>query len=251
MADVLPPQLLALIEDYEVSIETIRDRVTAFARYTWENQYDHADEAIAAWIAALVPIVTGAQQITGTLTANYLAAFGALVGAVDDLRPDTIPPDAMSTPALRGVDDATIYRRPMLDYWDSIRNGQPSAIAVAVGALRLEEIVWTNLQLARTHAAQRVLTGHLGTAIIGYRRLVNGFACTLCTSKHVTFSTHELMPIHVRCKCGIVPVYRDGPDPGEISLGEPGSDVGESRVVQHGEVGPMLVAEGDDFTPTR
>jgi hypothetical protein len=251
MADPLPAHLLALIEDYEVSLETIRQRVTAYARYTWENQRDHADEAIASWIAALAPLVNGAQRLTGTLTANYLTAFAALVGVANNIRPDTIPPEAMSTAALRGVDDTTIYRRPMLDFWDAIRAGEPSAIAVAVGALRLEEIVWTNLQLARTHAAQRVLTGHLGTVVVGYRRLINGRACTLCSSRHDLFSRHELLPIHIHCRCGIVPVYKDGPDPGEISFGEPGSDRGTSRVVQHGEVGPMLVAEGDHFTPTR
>jgi hypothetical protein len=251
MADPLPASLLALIEDYEVSVETIRQRVTAYARATWENQYDHADEAIAGWIAALAPIVNGAQQLTGTLTANYLAAFAALVEANTALTADTIPPDAMTTQALRGVDDATLYRRPQIDFWDSIRNGDPSAIAVAIGALHLEEIVWTNLQLARTHAAQRVLTGHLGTVVIGYRRLINGSACSLCRHRHDLFSKHELMPIHARCRCGIVPVYSDGPDPGEISLGPPGGDRGTPRVVQHGEVGPMLVAEGDHFTPAR
>ena len=250
MADPLPPSLLALIEDYEVSVETIRQRVAAYANATWENQDDHADEAIAAWIAALTPIVTGAQQLTGTLTANYLAAFGALL-EIAEAQADTIPPEAMTTQALRGVDDQTLYRRPMIDFWDALRRGDPTAIAVAAGALRLEEIIATNLQLARTHAAQRVLTGHLGTVIIGYRRLVNGFACTLCTEKHTVFSRHELLPIHVRCKCGIVPVYKDGPDPGEISYGPEGSDRGAPRVVQHGEYGPTLIAEGDHFTPTR
>jgi len=249
MADPLPPDLVALIEDYESSIATIRERVLAYALATWENQRDHADEAIAAWIAALAPIVTGGQQLTGTLTANYLAAYGVLLGITE--QPDVIPPDTMSTMALRGVDDQTLYRRPQIDFWDSIRRGDPTAIAVAAGALRLSQIVATNLQLARTHASRRVLTGHLGTVVVGYRRLVSGLACSLCSGTANLFSTHELMPIHPHCRCGVVPVYRDGPDPGLVSFGPDGSDRGEPRVVQHGEIGPMLVAEGDHFAPTR
>ena len=95
--------------------------------------------------------------------------------------------------ALRGVDDQTLYRRPQIDFWDSIRRGDPTAIAVAAGALRLSQIVATNLQLARTHASRRVLTGHLGTVVVGYRRLVSGLACSLCSGTANLFSTHELM----------------------------------------------------------
>lgn len=246
MADPLPAALLALIEDYEVSVETIRDRVSTYANATWEAQLDHSDDAIAGWIAGLKPIVTGGQRLTGTLTANYLAAYGALLDF--ETTAGIIPPDSMTTEALRGVPDEELYRRPQYDYWDSLRRGDPSAVAVAAGALRLEELIWTNLQLARTHAAHQVLTSHLGTVVIGYRRVINGLACSFCSGRHDLFSRHELMPIHPRCRCGVVPVYNDGPDPGEISYGDDGSDRGVSRVVQHGEIGPMLVGEDDHFS---
>lgn len=246
MADPLPADLVALIENYEATLDTIRDRVTRYALATWEAQTDHGDRAIAAWIAALTPIIEGGQQLTGTLTANYLAAYGTLLDIAAES--DPIPPELVTTMALRGVPADELYRRPQYDYWEALRNGDPSAMAVTAGGIRLGELVATNLQLARTHAARHVLTGKLGTVVIGYRRVTSGLACSLCADRSGKFQKSELMSIHPKCKCGLVPIYRDGPDPGELSI-EPGGvdDRGKARIVQHGEIGPMLVREGDQF----
>lgn len=95
---------------------------------------------------------------------------------------------------------------------------------------------------------------------MGWRRaLGTGRHCALCQGSAGTiYPTEMLMPVHQHCKCVTEPVLAGegrqrpvlrGPvndSPGLREAVEAGRQV--ARVEQHGELGPVLVAVGQEFS---
>lgn len=231
---------------YDDQSAAVRERIVAFLRQRWQGMaaYDEAD--IDAFVKAVSPVMNAGQAQLAALTDLYLANVEAAVLG-GSARPVGVPPSTVSTEALRGVPAGEVWRRPGVAVWTALSNGRPYDAAVAVGLARAVDIAHTNLQLARTHTARRVLSGK--DQVIGYRRVLSAGACELCQSSTHRFGKNELMPIHGRCVCSMVPVYRNATDPGAVYDGPVNDDDarGTAAVRQHGEIGPLLAAASDDF----
>lgn len=149
---------------------------------------------------AVVPIVQGAQRHIAQTTAVSLLRQVEQHGgsaSLDGFDPTQYP---------RKADPLEVYQRPFHAVWSDLANGHDLPTAVDHGQTRLEQIAATDLQLAKTNAAQHVLSGAEG--IVGYRRVLNLPSCGLCVvASTQRYQKSNLMAIHPGCDCGEEPIY--------------------------------------------
>jgi hypothetical protein len=193
----------------------------------------------------------------GSLTAGYL---GHLISssAGGTTAPTAVPLDAFSD--LRGVDPTAVYRRPYEQVWTALADGKDFSAAVQAGAQRAGSLAATDLQLAKTRAAQIVLTDD--RRVVGYRRvLVGAHSCGMCiVASSVRYHKSNLMPIHPGCDCAIAPIMGTY-DPGRTidsailsgSAQEQGLGSEGMKLFGHGdviEVGDLLTQAHDAVRET-
>jgi len=218
-------------------------------------------------------IVAQAQLQMSHLTAAFLQAYAERLGTHIAAASLTDLTD------LRKVDPLEEYARPFVDVWTALKDGKGLPDAVQAGQERLDNLAATDVQLAKTHTAQRALASD--ARIVGYRRVLEGtYSCGLCiVASTQRYHKAELMPVHPGCDCDITPIYGDH-DPGRLlnagTLADVhdavrrrfGADSSAARAIpgiyngkgdptlyrdaiithDHGEIGPVLGVRGQDFT---
>lgn len=240
----LSPEATRTIVRYQDQVSAVRDKALSYVRRVYGSLDSWRADDIDRFVAAIVPVVGGGQRAIASLTDNYLATIqrqvlgsGSTVG---------IPASVVDVETMRGVPAVDVYRRTGSTIYGALSRGEPLQLAVAAGLSRAVGTASTNLQLARTHSSRYV--GMRAGSIVGFRRVLSPGACSLCEGSTATFGRDELMPIHGHCTCGSVPVFKGGPDPGEIEQGSPSDeDRGTPEVHQHDEIGPMLTSSDDSF----
>lgn len=192
----------AIMTAYLAATAALRSRLLGIVTATYAGQGDYRDAAAGAFVATVVPIMQAAQQTMGALTAAYLSHMIASAGGTT--APTAIPRDALSN--LRSVDPVEVYRRPYVQLWTDLSRGKSLDDAVAAGERRVTSLVTTDLQLAKTHASQIVLTDD--KRVVGYRRvLVGSHSCGMCVvASSVRYHKSNLMPIHPGCDCAVAPI---------------------------------------------
>ncbi|MFJ5089978.1 hypothetical protein [Streptomyces sp. NPDC088674] len=253
----------ALDAQYGQITALLRSRLLAFVTAAFQASGAYRDADAAAFVEQVLPTVLGAQAQMGALTDAYLSqTIGAMLGTA-------ATPAGVSLPeALRGVAPEEVYARPYRTVWSALAAGKSMTQAVAEGTTRLSQIASTDLQLARTSAAQQV--GQARGGFSYYRRVLRGsYNCALCTiASTQRYSKERLMPIHPGCDCGIAPIppgqaAQQVIDPGllqaahdAVAKGVGRSDAGgrapDYRDVivtrEHGEIGPLLAVRRQNFT---
>ncbi|AQW55287.1 hypothetical protein ACIQPP_05560 [Streptomyces violaceusniger] len=252
----------ALTERYDALSTSLRNRVISFVLDAFDSLGSYRDAEAAAFIEQVLPTVLAAQQTMGQITDAYLSAMIA-----DMLGSAAAPTGVALDEALRGVDPAEVYTRPFVTTWTALARGKGYAQAVAEGRTRLLSITETDLQLARTHAAQQCM--QRSGAKFFRRRLTGSANCALCTiAATQRYRVERLMPIHPGCDCKVEPLVGNK-DPGQIiderllreahdavAKGVGASDAGgrapDYRQViitrEHGEYGPLLAVRRHEFT---
>src|SRR5690606_24150496 len=149
-------------------------------------------------VDAVTPVALGGQQRIVALTDAYMAALATVSGYPQT--PEGIPAAAATGAALRGVEPREVYRRAGVTVWT---------------ALAEQESLSTDLQLARTHAAQ--WRQSRDSTVVGYRRVLSsGRNCALCViASTQRYNRGELMPIHPGCGCTVAEI-RGSVDPGQV-----------------------------------
>jgi hypothetical protein len=232
----------AVLARFRAQDAAVRARVVDFVTRTWFGLGDWRDADIDRFAAAVVPVVAGGQIRVASLTDAYLAQVETAVLGIPT-GPVGVPRGLVLVDAIRGVDPAEVYRRPALELYTALAAGIAFPAALAAARARAEELALSDLQLAKTHAARYVLDGK--DNVETYQRVADGNACELCAGADgETYHSSDVMPIHARCGCDVVPVF-DGHRPEPI---EPPDDVEPPVVHEHGELGPVLAAAGADFT---
>jgi len=171
-----------------------------------------------------------------------------------------------------------VYRRPFIQVYTGLADGQPFDAAVQAGGRRLQSIAATDVQLAKTHASQAALAQM--DRVVGYRRVLTGAkSCGLCiVAASQRYHKAKLLPIHPGCDCAVAPL---GPDEAAAQVIDPemlgaaheaiadrfGKWDSGARVIpgvtgpsgkplqyrdvlithQHGEIGPVLAVRGQHF----
>lgn len=200
----------AMMAAYLVASAALRSRLLALVAAVYASQGDYRDAAAEAFVAAVVPAVLAAQQTMASLTSAYLAHLVAGT-AGGTSAPAGVPAEILHD--LRGVDPAEVYRRPYVQVWTDLARGKDFPTAVAAGARRASSLASTDLQLAKTRAAQYVMADD--RRVVGYRRvLVGAHSCGMCViASSVRYHKSNLMPIHPGCDCAIAPIMGRN-DPG-------------------------------------
>jgi hypothetical protein len=262
VADRRPDQLITA---YGRAATTIRSRMVAFLTTLWDNLTDHRSADAAQFIRAAVPVVAGAQQQTANLTAAYLSTLlTAQLG-----RPvPPVPVRPQDIAQLRGVPAPTLYQRPFTQVYTDLSQGVPYPQAVDRGRARLVSLAETDVQLAKTHTAQRALDQQ--DEVEFYRRVLTGStSCGLCViASTQRYHAADLLPIHPGCDCAVAPIL-GGQDPGQV-IDQALLDAAHAAIAErfgrfdaggrkldyrkvlvtheHGEIGPVLAVAGHRFT---
>ena len=259
MGEALPA---ALTERYDALSTSLRSRVIQFVLDAFDSLGGHRDSDAATFIEQVLPVVLQAQQTMGQITDAYLSSMIA-----DMLGAAAAPVGVQLDEALRGGAPAEVSTRPFVTTWTALSKGKAYADAVAEGRTRLLSITETDLQLARTHAAQQSM--QRGGARYFRRRLTGPSNCALCVlASTQRYKVENLMPIHPGCDCKVEPLVGNR-DPGHIideatlreahaavAKGIGASDAGgrapDYRDViitrEHGEYGPLLAVRRHEFT---
>lgn len=222
---------------YRRATLAVRAAILDYLARSWMGLGSWRDADVDRWVDSVVPVLSGGLMQTATLTDAHLAN---VIGAMTDdaPRPLGIRPDDVSVSTLRGVSAADVYRRAGETVWSELSRGADLADAVTRGLDRATRMAATDLQLAKTHTARRVLSSD--RRVVGYRRVTDGDPCKLCASASTAlYRTSDLMPIHARCSCSVLPALS-----GAVPSTSPPDDV---AIHQHGEVGPVLTDAAHAF----
>lgn len=260
-----PERQQQLVRAYATTSRGIRAGVVAALLELFRSLGSWRSADVPRFTTSAVPMVIGGQQQLWSLTDAYLTTMLSEMGG----RPRPLrgtPP--RTGEQLRGVAPEEEYTRPFRTIWAELEE-QPFEVALERGLRRLQDLVATDLQLAKTHAAQDLLDDD--DSVHGYRRvLVGSTSCGLCVvASTQRYHRHELLPIHPGCDCGVAPIVGDQ-DPGQVInegrledvhaaieqrfgvSDRGGRDPIDYRNVlvvhEHGEIGPVLARAGHEFT---
>ncbi len=227
----------------------------------WDNLPHYNEEDVPGFLAVVVPFILAAQRQSVALTNAFLARVMGRAPLGLDVERLTGEAIRTATPAVveagglpadaTGVPPGVVYRRPFVNVWSDLGNGKPWQEAVAGGRQRAIGNAAMDVQNAMRHTL--VAVGGADDLILGFRRVPNPDACPLCKlASGRRYRTHELLPIHTHCRCGIDVVTtanRDdftGNRANDLALQvTPDGLVAVTRV--HGELGPLIVPGGDHF----
>jgi hypothetical protein len=260
-ADDLDAQALALVNAQAATRERVAAGVqaqVAAAVAALGNWYDPAD--VAGFVDAAATAVADGREVVATATQDYLVQLLDLLDAAPR-RPADVAPD----PEPRGIPVTEEWARPVKVYRYARLIGLDALEAEDRAAQRAERIADTDLTLAMRDAARDTLAPAPGVA--GWRRVVHpevsrGGACGLCiAASDRVYGRDALLAVHDRCACTVAPVVAGKPDPGLnlnadslAQLYEAAGSTGAGAlsrtrwtVQDHGELGPILRAAGDDF----
>lgn len=157
-----------------------------------------------------------------------------------------------------------VYERPAKQFIRELSTGKTVDEATDAAIERLERIVTADMMATARDEVNKVFDAL--PEVIGYRRLIHpersaSGTCGLCVVAATQFYTKErLMALHDNCKCTQAPITKDA-DPGftlnredlDAIYAAAGSSLAEdlkrTRVAirEHGELGPILVREGQHF----
>lgn len=246
-----------LTSAYQAATAALGERLALLLVVAWGRVADDSDVTFARWLAAAVPAVLGAQAravaVTDAYLAAYLTAEGVTVGALG------LDPRNHSGVALRGAPIEEVYARPFTEARIvAEEKGLDLRSALAAERARVFATAATDVQLAARSA--RLGWAEQVPRVIGWRRaLGSGRHCALCTANAgAVYPREMLMPIHQHCQCVTEPVLagegrqRTPPtgavndSPGLREAAEEGKQV--FRIEEHGELGPVLVAAGQEFS---
>lgn len=218
---------------YRRLAQRIRTNTTAALTASWLALRDLDEETLSVWTRRGGVRLDTAQGQVGAATGAYLAATAPEGQRV----PVGVPPEVVTSLALRGVPaEELLYRAPE-QTWTALGEGEEPVDAVHRGTLRIMALVAVGLQLSHTHSSRHVLRRR---NVELYKRGVRANACDLCAqSSGRVYRSSDLMPLHHGCACTVVPIWGSGDLPGEDSLADEAYE-DEVAVREHGELGPVL-----------
>lgn len=236
----------------------------------------YSSQAITAWATGLVADV---EQYLTSLAGMTDAYMASLIGEVTGrwFRPTgTIAVDALRTGVTHAgaygrVADTFRYQQSLLDQAAKSvvtdPNPSPPDLQSPLDAAleRASQVVNLDAQLAVQHQSRATLqVAHEAGLVTGWRRVVHpeesqsGTSCGLCiAASQRVYHVDHLMPLHHDCHCQVIPVTATadvGPQLDAEAFARLYGDAGGTArdllkktrytVTEHGELGPLLVADG-------
>lgn len=258
--------LTRLDQRYGSSVRGVWTNVLGRVGQSFSGLGSWRDSDVRRFQRQALPVVLAGERQVAALTTSYLEQLYR--DFADDTHRHGLDMDSVTGKALRGVDPAEVYRRPFKDLWTALSDDEPLDVAVERGANRLETLVKTDLQLARTHTV-RAVAADMPRFQYTVRELQGEYDCALCiVASTQRYHKTDLAPIHPGCDCLVKTVTAEY-DPGQIIDEEKlqqihdavkaalGQSDRSARAVDyrkilvtndHGEIGPILGFAGQNFT---
>lgn len=239
--------LLARLLKYLFSIRTGQSQ-----RY---SDWTMADATIAQTLVVLDTYLHEQRLLTRSFASQVLKDLDAAPRELPRLE-DVYPRSGPSA--------LEVYRRPVETYWWERSKGATDEDAAKAADDRFQALVEQDMALVARDEAQKVYAS--SKKVIGRRRIIHPElsktgTCGLCIAAATRmYYVEELLPLHGGCNCDDVPVV-EGNDPGLTLNREDldklyaaagstaAADLARIRatVDEHGELGPILVREGQKF----
>lgn len=253
-----------LTQAHIVANTRLQEIATRAVVAAWRSLGSYNEEDVAVFLARVVPVILAAQRQSAALTVAFLArAIGEpisvdvdrLIGAaIRAATPEVIAASQRGglalAPDATGVPPEVTYRRPFVGVWSDLADSKPWQQAVDAGGERAGGMAAFDVQNSMRHTLR--LVGENEDLILGYRRVPDSDACPFC--KLIAgrrYLTSELLPVHPRCCCGVAVITAANRDEftgkRENDLAIP-ADGPQPAVVEHGEMGPLLVDASHDFS---
>lgn len=260
-----PLTSLELTQAHIAANTRLQEIAAAAVMAAWQSlgSYDEAD--VPLFLARVVSVVLATQRQSVAMTAAFLeraigrplAPFDVnlLIGeAIRTATPEVIAASQKGglvlAPGATGVPPEVVYRRPFVGVWSDLADHKPWQQAVDAGGERAGGMAAMDVQNSMRHTLR--LVGENEGLILGYRRVPDANACPFC--KLIAgrrYLTSDLMEVHPRCCCGVEVITAANRDEftgkRENDLAIP-LDGPQPAVVEHGELGPLLVDASHDFT---
>lgn len=258
--------LTPLDQRYDAQVRGVWTSVLAKMTASWTGLQSWRTPDVKSFQRASLPILMAGERQVASLTTTYLERLYRDIA--DESSRVALDFDKVTGTALRGVDPSTVYERPFTTVWTALSNGVPFDEALDRGTSRLESLVKTDLQLARTHTAREVTDQQPGVEYT-IREPIGEYNCALClVASTQRYRKKNLLPIHPGCDC-LVKTIKSSFDPGQVideerlnaihaaveaALGtsdRSARSVDYRKVIvqhDHGEIGPVLGFKGQRFT---
>ncbi|WDM16746.1 hypothetical protein J3S85_37930 [Streptomyces lavenduligriseus] len=251
---------------YGTAVRGIWTSVLGRVGRTWSGLGSWREADVRRFQRQALPVVLAGERQIATLTASYLEQ---LYRDIDARGPRVrLDLDSVTGRALRGVDPVDVYERPFKQTWTALSEGTSFDEALDQGTHRLETLIKTDLQLARTHTVREV-AADMPRFSYTVRELQGEYDCALCiVASTQRYTKRDLAPIHPGCDCLVKLVTADE-DPGQVideqkleqihdavaaALGDydrGGRALDYRKILvtnDHGEIGPVLGFAGQRFT---
>lgn len=190
---------------YDRQAMAVRKKVLLYSERAWASIPSYSDAEFEKFLRVVIPRIEAAQKLTAELTDSYISRVIAEEFGAGIVRGRVAP---VTTLALRGVPAAVVYHRPFSSLYASLSEGKTIAEAKKAGSNRLAQIVSTDIQLAKTHGAQRAMKR--GGVSMFERVLTGRENCALCAiASTQRYWVKDLMPIHPGCDCLVRPFFGD------------------------------------------
>lgn len=248
------------VDQAAAATAVVTERAAAAATRLLEA-YDgwYSPAEIAAMTADLAALSLEAQTAVADAMAEYVAQTVSLLSGAPARTP------ALGTPLIRnGTPLDLVHERTMKAYRLTMAEVDSEIAAMEAAIAKEAQLLQDDIMLA---GRQAELGAMRDLGVTHYRRVLRpelsqSGSCLLCVAASLeVYSIEDLLPIHNGCKCKTMPII-DGTDPAE-QLNEEDrrrvykeartTDRDELRnlrvkIVEHGELGPVLVADGQKYT---
>jgi len=188
-------------ERHRDAYNRVRANLNARLTAIWSQRGGLTDEALAAFLQTVTPVVNGS---TAMVAQSVEAMVRASLTATGEDASAAIVAEAL--PELRaGVTFDDVYARPFITARTAIAEGLDYTQAMARALTRLRSIGATDVALAQRSAMERLLVKV--PAVQGFRRTLTGRSCLFCaTASTRRYTQPGLMPVHAHCDCGVSPI---------------------------------------------
>ncbi|WP_100813022.1 hypothetical protein [Microbacterium lacus] len=235
--------------------QLVRALLGIWAPFVWWGRPDMVN-AYAARSAVQVDVAL-------SQTRRQARAYAVALLRELDAAPGRLP-DPIDTYERGGTPIVEVYKRPARQLEHAKRIKKPSDEQIRAFEDRLTSIVADDVRITARDEIQKV--NEAAPKVIGYRRvlhpeLTRTGPCGLCIVAASRFYTvKDLLELHGGCVCETLPITADS-DPGlrlnradlDAIYAAAGSNYAEDlkrirvTVREHGELGPILVREGNSF----
>lgn len=211
-------------------------------------------EAAHLWATSVGPMIKAAQSEAVSMTQAYMEHV--LSNALERKIEATFNKGDLLRDLRNGATNDQVYYRPVKTARTVMSVGGSRQQANVEAKKRLSQLVRTDLQLAKTKTAQKVMNDpSVGDDVKWYKRVLKGTTnCGLCMYASTrTYYKADLMPIHPGCDCEPMGMTSDPRrithDPELLQqLKDIGAvdDPGQVVIYKHGEYGPTLARSVDE-----